>query len=122
MKKKITILLIIISVIGFTISNVNAGTGYFKMEGIVGNTYVIEKLPDNFGNQKYGSFNMDRVHAFEKSGLFTEKPSINKHKEKIYGKYEFTAKKAGSVTVKIDYWDWINPDYYTFNIVNNKVI
>jgi hypothetical protein len=117
MYKKIMKILLLMVIIGSTTS-VYAGTGHFELNSTVGETHIIEKLPLDFGNKGYGSCFSDRVDAFEKSGLFSEKTSINKHKEKIYGKYEFTANKAGSITVKIDHPEWLHPDYYTFNVKN----
>jgi hypothetical protein len=118
MFKRVSLLVVFVLLILSGVGGVSAGTSHFVFNSVVGETTVIEKLPDSFGNVKYGSCNFDRVHAFERSGLFDEKTVINKHKEKIYGKYKFTANKAGSVTVKIDYSNWLNPDYYTFNVKN----
>jgi hypothetical protein len=118
MFKKVSLLVVFVFLFLSGIGAVSAVTGHFEFNSTVGQTTVVEKLPDSFGNPSFGSCNFDRVHAFERSGLFDEKTVINKHKERKFGKYEFTANKAGSVTVKIDYNNWDHPDYYTFNVKN----
>jgi Tfp pilus assembly protein PilV len=114
-KKKIGIvLLLLMCVVGFSMSPVCAKAYEYHVNGKVNDTFNF----DTFNTNGIVYTTGDGCEAFDKTGLFTHTmvTEMNKVYTQYSSKYTYTAVRSGVATVKTDRWFWYDKNTYYFNI------
>jgi hypothetical protein len=114
MNKKIAVLFLVMCIVGFSMSPVNARDHHYLIEGKVGDVFEFDECI-NMGPIPFG----ETSYAYDESGLFEMSDSVELLDGRRNYHYTCLAVEAGHKTIKISPWEKNNHTQYEFNITKN---